>query len=204
MHLNHSKLVELLADAAGMDVEKVESQLEELTTEIAQAISEDEAYEIEGFGIFSSIGNRVMFIPSKELETEINFKYAGMEPIEIDVDEVEPEDEVIEEPDASFDDPFEGIGIKEDDVPGKRDPYSGLVVDLDEDEIPAKPTAEEETESEDPDDVLFGGDDTTGKEIDLDEHEDIDFDSLSEGTLEDELGSALGEIDDAEEEEKWG
>lgn len=53
-----------------------------------------------------------MFIPSKELETEINFKYVGMEPIELD------------EPAPSFDDPFEGLddesGAEEIDLEAKK------------------------------------------------------------------------------------
>ncbi|MBO6794031.1 MAG: SPOR domain-containing protein [Balneolaceae bacterium] len=104
MHIDHQKLLELLTEASGLDAEKAEEQLKALVAEIQQSLSEDEAYEIEGFGIFSSLGNRVMFIPSKELETEINFKYVGMEPIEID------------EPAPSFDDPFEGLDDDDDDA----------------------------------------------------------------------------------------
>ncbi|MCR9132978.1 MAG: SPOR domain-containing protein [bacterium] len=97
MHIDHQQLLDLLAEASGLDAETTEKQLNELIADIKQSLSDDEAYEIEGFGIFSSLGNRIMFIPSKELETEINFKYVGMEPIELD------------EPTPSFDDPFEGL-----------------------------------------------------------------------------------------------
>ncbi len=97
MHIDHQQLLELLAEASGLDAETTQKQLHELIADIKQSLSEDEAYEIEGFGIFSSLGNRIMFIPSKELETEINFKYVGMEPIEM------------EEPAPTFDDPFEGL-----------------------------------------------------------------------------------------------
>lgn len=97
MHIDHQQLLKLLAEASGLDAKTTQKQLNELTADIKQSLSEDEAYEIEGFGIFSSLGNRIMFIPSKELETEINFKYVGMEPIEMD------------EPAPSFDDPFEGL-----------------------------------------------------------------------------------------------
>lgn len=97
MHIDHQQLLDLLAEASGLDAETTEKQLNELIADIKQSLGDDEAYEIEGFGIFSSLGNRIMFIPSKELETEINFKYVGMEPIELD------------EPAPSFDDPFEGL-----------------------------------------------------------------------------------------------
>ena len=124
MLVTNEQLIELLAEAAGTTSENIERQLEELTSEIEQAISENEAYEIEGFGIFSGIGNRIMFIPSKELETEINYKYVGMEPIEIDAPEPDEEEE---------DDPFSGIiddGVEE--ASKKSNPFAGLVEGLDE------------------------------------------------------------------------
>lgn len=112
MHIDHQQLLDLLAEASGLDAETTEKQLNELIADIKQSLSDDEAYEIEGFGIFSSLGNRIMFIPSKELETEINFKYVGMEPIELD------------EPAPSFDDPFEGLddesGAEEIDLEAKN------------------------------------------------------------------------------------
>jgi len=110
MHIEHKQFLELLADAAGLELEKAEKQLTELVNEIKQSLSEGEAYEIDGFGIFSSLGNRVMFIPSNELETEINFKYVGMEPIELD------------EPKPTFEDPF--AELDEQDSDSKDEPKS--------------------------------------------------------------------------------
>ena len=84
MYIDFQKFVELLVEASGITEEKVTAQIEELVQEIEQTISGGEAYEIEGVGIFSGLGDRIIFIPSKALETEINFKYVGMQPIEME------------------------------------------------------------------------------------------------------------------------
>lgn len=105
MHIDHSKLVELLVETSGIEKEKIESQLADLVEEINEAIDEGEAYEVEGFGVFSAIGNNVVFIPSDELATEINYKYVGMEAIEMD-----EAVGTVDEPDAQDqDDPFAGL-----------------------------------------------------------------------------------------------
>ncbi|MEX0719741.1 MAG: SPOR domain-containing protein [Balneolaceae bacterium] len=120
MHLDQQKLVELLVEASGIEKSKVEKQLASLVKEIKQAIGEGEAYELEGFGVFSGIGNNVIFIPSAELATEINYKYVGMEAIEL-TDSSKPEenaenvdiapDPVTASPDEEEleDDPFGGL-----------------------------------------------------------------------------------------------
>lgn len=144
MHIDHQKLVELLTDASGIEVEKIEKQLGELVEEIHQALEDGEAYEIEGFGIFSGIGNRVLFIPSKELETEINFKYVGMEPIELEEGQVQKEEKEEEDPFAE---------LQGDVSKSKRDPFAGLVEDFEEEE------SDTENSSEKPDEetpMIFG------------------------------------------------
>ena len=83
MLIDNEKLVGLLMENSGLEQEKVEKQLAELVSDIKKALEENEAYEVEGFGIFSKLGNNIHFIPSEDLETEINYKYVGMEPIEL-------------------------------------------------------------------------------------------------------------------------
>jgi hypothetical protein len=105
MHIDHSKLIELLVETSGIEKEKVEDQLADLVEEINEAIEEGEAYEVDGFGVFSAIGNNVVFIPADELATEINYKYVGMEAIEMD-----DATDSVDEPDAQDeDDPFAGL-----------------------------------------------------------------------------------------------
>lgn len=117
MHIDHEQLLQLLADTTGIEPEKITQQLNDLIKEITDSVKEGEAYEIEGFGIFSGIGNRVMFIPSKELETEVNFKYVGMEPIELEDGSSK----------SAGNDPFEGLQMEPEEEPKKSDPFTGLV-----------------------------------------------------------------------------
>ncbi len=184
MHIDQPKFVELLAEASGIDAEKVEQQLGELAEEIRQAIADDEAYEIEDFGIFSGIGNRIMFIPSKELETEINFKYAGMEPLEVDEDVVAADEQEDDE------DPFEGLQMADDDSSSEgRDPFSGLVVEDDEEEEEKVPPPK--TSGDYSDEDIFG-----------------DIDDLDEEETETPEEEPAIEGDDEEEEQpgpdEWG
>lgn len=124
MHIDHEKFLELLVDASGIEKEKVEKQLNELQEEIKQAIADGEAYEIEGFGILSGLGNNTLFIPSKELEIEINFKYVGMEPIEIEGEVIEPKEEYV--------DPFEELQSVDSSEEGNR--FTDLIEESEEEE----------------------------------------------------------------------
>tara|TARA_R110000868_G_scaffold408293_5_gene691037 strand:- start:73420 stop:75108 length:1689 start_codon:yes stop_codon:yes gene_type:complete len=142
MHIDHNQLLELLVDTSGIEPEKAEQQVSELVEEIKHALADGEAYEIEGFGIFSSIGNRTLFIPSKELETEINFKYVGMEPIELE------EDQVAKEEESELDeDPFADLQEMDADPVSKRNPFEGLVDDFEE-------SSSDDEEAEE--DLIFG------------------------------------------------
>src|SRR5690554_5670830 len=117
MHLDHKKLTELLVEATGLAESTIEKNLQELVEEIKHAIADGDGYELEGFGIFSGIGGNIIFIPSDELSTEINYKYVGMEPIEMDSPAVDQETELAEaekveeaaETEEAFEDPFAGL-----------------------------------------------------------------------------------------------
>jgi len=115
MHLDHEKFVDLLVETSGIEKGKVEKQLQELTGEINQALDEGEAYEVEGFGVFMALGNKVNFVPSKELETEINYKYAGMQPIELDEPASRQEDETVVAETEDEEDPFAFLDPDEDE-----------------------------------------------------------------------------------------
>lgn len=151
MHIDHSKLVELLVETAGLEKDKVESQLEELVDEIKAAIEEGDAYEVDGLGVFSGIGNNVIFIPSDELSTEINYKYVGMEPIEMD-DAISGEEQIPQEKEASpsetdldDEDPFAGLL---DDVSDADEPSPDTSFHLDMDEETENDVSDDEPEQE--------------------------------------------------------
>ncbi|HBX65417.1 MAG TPA: hypothetical protein DEG32_04440, partial [Balneolaceae bacterium] len=137
MHIDHSKLVELLTDASGIEKDKVEEQLSELVAEIQEAIAEGDAYEVDGLGVFSGIGNNVIFIPADELATEINYKYVGMEPIELESGSVSDEDSTEDDPEIATDsdsgdedDPFGGLLDDEDGDDEVEDPDASFSLDV--------------------------------------------------------------------------
>ncbi len=84
MKINKKKLIELLVDRTGMERAEVEDQLEQLVNRIIDAAERGKALEIKEFGLFYfDEDGELKFDPAKELSTEINFKYAGMEPVEL-------------------------------------------------------------------------------------------------------------------------
>lgn len=116
MHLDHDKFVDLLVETSGMDKEKVEKKLQELVGEVNAAMAEGEAYEIEGFGVFMLLGNKINFVPSKGLETEINYKYAGMQPIALS----EEDGKTAGEEEAAEEDPFAFLETDEEESEDDR------------------------------------------------------------------------------------
>jgi len=100
MTIDREKLIQLLVAKTGYDRERVEAQLSELISRIHEAASEGKSFEIEGFGIFTLQDDELNFEPADELRTEINHKYAGMEPIELIGAYGESEEEVETEPES--------------------------------------------------------------------------------------------------------
>ncbi len=218
MHLDHDKFFDLLVSNSGMTAEKAEKQFHELITEMKAAFDEDDAYEIEGFGIFSKLGSNVLFIPSEELETEINYKYVGMEPIELP-------GSVGNDLSSEFsENPIEGI-IGGAGKPEYEDPFAALLNgDEDEEEsIEEYPSDDEDTYEEEvevpetpgadsDDDILeefFGGDDSEeeteseslAEAIDALSEEEDDNEESSEDLDEDPFGDLSDEEDSIADDE---
>ncbi|MEX0769733.1 MAG: SPOR domain-containing protein [Balneolaceae bacterium] len=94
MKINRDKLIELLTEKTTMEAEEIETQLTELISRIRDAAEKGKALEIKGFGMFYiSEEGELKFDSSDELETEINFKYAGMDPVELKKSRKETNDE---------------------------------------------------------------------------------------------------------------
>lgn len=101
MKIEKQQLIELLVVKTGLDQKSIEKQLDELVGRIRDAADRGKALEVKGFGLFyySETGD-LKFDPSEEFKTEVNFKYTGMEPIEVQeahaaagVDDILTEDE---------------------------------------------------------------------------------------------------------------
>lgn len=153
MKIDKEKLIELLVDKTGMDQPSVEEQLDQLIKRIVDAAERGKALEIKEFGLFyfDSDGD-LKFDPSDELSTEINFKYAGMEPVEIKS--------------ARDSAPVEEEPAKPSEKPFEQEPESS--------EEESNPPIDEETKKEL--DEIFGLDDSSTKssdsENDFDEYEE--------------------------------
>ncbi|MBD3617205.1 MAG: SPOR domain-containing protein [Gracilimonas sp.] len=190
MHIDHAKLVEILVEASGIEKEKVESQLSEFVQEITEALEEGDAYELEGFGVFSGIGNNVIFIPSDELATEINYKYVGMEPIEMD----EPSEKAMSQEEAPAQD--QEAELEEED------PFAGLL-DEDEDEIPQEARASFELDVEDDDDDVKQAEEEK-EPADIEDFADEDAEEAPFDLADEELEEGAEEIPEKPGPEKWG
>ncbi len=83
MMIDKEKLVEQIADQTDIDPEKVREELEQLIQEIRQQTAKGDQFELEGFGTFYQEEDTLQFDPAESLETELNYKYSGMEPVEL-------------------------------------------------------------------------------------------------------------------------
>ena len=84
MTIDRDELINLLVEKTGMNRDEIEKQLSELTSRIMDAANRGKALEIKGFGLFYfDEDGELTFRASDQLDSEINFTHAGMEPIEV-------------------------------------------------------------------------------------------------------------------------
>src|SRR6056297_2763871 len=113
MTIDRDELINLLVEKTGMNRDEVEKQLDELTSRIMDAANRGKALEIKGFGLFYfDEDGELTFRVSDELDSEINFTHAGMEPIEV------------QPPKSAAATPSKELPVKEDDeetLPAKKE-----------------------------------------------------------------------------------
>jgi len=84
MTINREKLIKLLVEKTELKQAEVEAQLDELTNRILDAANRGKALEIKDFGLFYfDEEGQLSFKASDQLDKEINYQYAGMEPVEL-------------------------------------------------------------------------------------------------------------------------
>ncbi|MGF1670337.1 MAG: SPOR domain-containing protein [Balneolaceae bacterium] len=115
MKIDKQELIELLIVKTGLDQKSIEKQLDELVGKIRDAADRGKALEVKGFGLFYySEEGELKFDPSEEFKTEVNFKYTGLEPIEVQEGRIEDDIEEIlseEEPDTDISEEVEDADI---------------------------------------------------------------------------------------------
>jgi nucleoid DNA-binding protein len=146
MKINKGKLIELLVEKTNMEKGEIEDQLQQLIQRIIDAAERGKALEIKEFGLFYFDENGdLKFDPAKELSTEINFKYAGMEPVELKPPRDAASEEVISDIDTDTE-PEEEIGEPKREETDQDDEDLGDIFgldDIDEEDIDEEVKAEE-------------------------------------------------------------
>ncbi len=182
MKIDKEKLVELLVEKTSMERAEVEKQLDQLIDRILDAAHRGKALEIKEFGVFYfDEEGELKFDPSKELSTEISFKYAGMKPIELQ--------------------PERDTAISIGDVKPEETETEETAEPADSD---SESTEDEKKPAEDDTDDIFGIEETKEDTSDVFEAEDDeDFDFLSDAVKESETEMDIwDEVARQEEEEQ--
>lgn len=110
MNIDREQLIDLLVERTPRGREEVERQFNEMIAEITDLTAEGKPYTIDGFGTFSLQDGLLTFEAAEELQTEINYKYVGMNPVEIvkpnrDMPEADAKSPVQEKPETESPEP---------------------------------------------------------------------------------------------------
>ncbi|NBC26286.1 MAG: hypothetical protein GVY08_05465 [Bacteroidetes bacterium] len=138
MTINREKLIKLLVERTRMTKADVERHLADLTERILDAAERGKALEIKDFGLFYfDDNNDLSFKAADKLDKEINFEYAGMEPVEIKPPQRKP----VDAPDTDDSDDTNEIetaagspeedSAHEDDIFGIKEALKGNTEQLD-------------------------------------------------------------------------
>lgn len=154
MKIDRQKLIEILAERTGESLEETSRQLDELIARIREAAEKGNALEIRGFGLFYfSADGELKFDPADSFRTEINYRYAGMEPVVVHspADPAEPAKERAGDEDAADDpvtDGASGVDVDKSDPDGKELPAAKVPAEEESDGTPSKKKALSKKEGE--------------------------------------------------------
>lgn len=162
MKIDKQKLIDLLVDKTGMELDAVKQQLDQLIERIQEAAQKGKALEIKGFGMFYfSKEGELKFDPSDDLQTEVNFKYAGMDPVEIkkprESADKQVEEEKEEKPETDAEDSTAIDSVWGFDAESEEEPEKP------ESQKPEKKKEKTEAEDESEEQVTSSKDEPSGK-----------------------------------------
>lgn len=83
MAITHEQFIQLLAEKLGLNAEEVSDELKQLIDQIQQGTAKGDEFTIDKFGTFKVKNGRLSFEVDPTFALEINFKYAGMTPVEL-------------------------------------------------------------------------------------------------------------------------
>lgn len=144
MRLEKKQFAELIAKNAQLEQEDTDALLDALFQEIEKGIRTEGRYSLKGFGEFALVEDgELRFRPDDVLALELNFEFAGLEPIEVapsvreekDEEQSEPSEPLEQEPteDEEYDDEADLNEAFADDDLG-TDPISESDIFSDKDE----------------------------------------------------------------------
>ncbi len=83
MAISHQQFIQLLAEKLGRTTEEISEELDQLIEEIKTGTAKGDEFIIEKFGTFKIKNGRLSFEVDSTFALEINYKYAGMTPVEL-------------------------------------------------------------------------------------------------------------------------
>lgn len=185
MRLNKQQFAEKIAEKSGLSPEESAAFLEALLAEVEQSLEQSGSYRLKGFGSFEkSADGSLVFETDQVLALELNYEYAGLEPIVV---KAKSEEEAFEADSKSSNDQIE-VDVDENASIDEMFPLP--------DDAPVIPDDEEldelEAEVEEPTDDL--GEDEDSYEAFINPGLRVtenDFDAIEE----DEAGGFAKEVD---------
>jgi len=203
MRLNHDEFVALLAKALDSDEEDASRALEAWVDAVVHETEENGSCSVSGLGTFRKADDGSMILdPDTSLSMEVNYKYAGMSPIEVsppksvqpDADEdaaSEAESETEADTEADIEAADAAPGISDPEKPDQEGDKPRDGEEVPEDKTPVEDTEQDIPESDAPEE-LPGEQDSFG----IKEYEE---EKLPDDLDEDKKPEAPPEQDPAEE-----
>jgi hypothetical protein len=168
MKRSHEDLVSLLASSMKIDSESAEKTLSDWVESLKKSLDDNGSCRIPGLGTFDLKNGILSFTPDEELAIEVNYKYAGMDEIEIQpayAPRSDPKKDDVSSGDISPDEPEitdETELTGEEDVTGDKEVFGDFPGLMDE--------PEEQAGELDTVDEVVGGKDANKKDSgDIDE-----------------------------------
>lgn len=83
MRFDKTQFSQLISDQSGLDKETTDQLIDALLNEILAGIEKNGNYTLKGFGQFVQTSDAIKFYADDVLALELNFEFAGLEPIEV-------------------------------------------------------------------------------------------------------------------------
>lgn len=109
MAITHQQFIQLLSEKLGLTTDEVSVELDQLIEQIQTATAKGEEFTIDKFGTFKLKNGRLSFEVDPTFALEVNYKYAGMTPVELKGGKTAmvSDDEAKDQPDESEPEPEE-------------------------------------------------------------------------------------------------